>query len=194
MTARPRRKWTIEEYLAFERASQERHEFIGGEVYQMAGATRKHSLLVTNCVFVLEGQLRKRPCEVYSGDMRVRIPQSTDYVYPDVIVVCDNKPHLEDNNFDTLLNPAVIIEVLSSSTEQFDRRGKFQRYQMIESLREYILISQDMAWVERCYRTAHDAGWQYSHANDMSSTVELTSIGARLPLEEVYLKVTFDPE
>lgn len=193
MTAVPRRKWTTEEYLVFERASQERHEFIGGQPRLVPGASRNQSKIGVNVIASLVNQLRKSQAEVYSASMRVCIPHTTDYVYPSIMVVSD-APQFEDSKFDTLLNPTVIIEVLSSSTEQFDRRGKFQRYQTIESLREYILISQDMAWVERYFRPAHDAGWQYSHANDLNTAIELTSIEAKLPLEDIYLKVSFEPE
>jgi Uma2 family endonuclease len=135
-------RMTEEEYLAFERASDIRHEYRDGYVYAMAGATREHNLITGNVFGELRAQLRGKPCETYSVDMRVRIPRTGGYNYPDVVVVC-GKPMLADGHRDILLNPLVVVEVLSPSTEAHDRSDKFRDYRSIESFAEYLLIAQD---------------------------------------------------
>jgi Uma2 family endonuclease len=136
---------TPEEYLAIERDSAEKHEYVAGEVVAMAGASRRHNLIQTDTGTSLNVQLRDRPCEVYPSDMRVKVSTLGIYTYPDITVVC-GEPDLEDAEQDTLLNPTVIIEVLSPATERYDRGLKFHRYQLIPSLRDYLLIAQDRPW------------------------------------------------
>lgn len=189
MSALPEKHWTAEEYLAFERASAEKHEFVDGDVYLMTGASRSHNLIVVNTTAALHAQFRGRPCEVYASDMRVRVG-GHNYVYPDVIVVC-GEPQLDDTQGDTLLNPTVMIEVLSPTTEQYDRGRKFHLYRRIEGLEEYVLIAQEMALIER-YRRQEGGQWLYSDASAPDAALALDSIGARLALADVYDKVTFD--
>lgn len=143
--------WTAEEYLAFERKSQEKHELADGQVYLMTGASRRHNVIVLNLVAALKPHLRDRSCEGYANDMRVRVLR--DFFYSDVSVVC-GEPQFADDEFDTLLNPALIIEVLSPSTEQCDRGRKFEKYRALDSLREYVLIAQDRPHIERYTRQA----------------------------------------
>jgi Uma2 family endonuclease len=132
---------TEDEYLSFERSSAIRHEYLAGQIYAMAGATREHNLITGNVAGELRMRLKGKPCETYSNDMRVRISRSSQYTYPDVVVVC-GPPQFLDDQADTLLNPLVIIEVLSSSTEAYDRGGEFRDYRSIESFSEYVLIAQ----------------------------------------------------
>lgn len=134
---------TPAEYLAAERTAAEKSEYINGHVYAMAGASRVHNLIVVNTVSELRTQLRGGRCEAYANDMRVKVERTGIYTYPDVIGLCE-EPRFEDENVDTLLNPTVIIEVLSPSTERCDRGEKFAHYRRLESLREYILVAQDI--------------------------------------------------
>src|SRR5580698_2706245 len=121
--AAQKRSWTPDEYLAMERSSPEKHEYCDGEVFAMAGASEKHNLIVANVVGELRNLLRRRPCKVYPSDMRVKIPATGLYTYPDASIVC-HRPAFEDDTADTLLNPQAIVEVLSDSTEDYDRGTK----------------------------------------------------------------------
>lgn len=192
MSALPHRDWTVEDYLAFERASEEKHEFIGGDLLLMTGASRKHNLITLNTGASLHRQLADRDCEAYMSDMRVRIPRSKDYTYPDVVVVCD-EPQFEDDELDTLLNPTVLIEVLSPSTEHYDRGTKFHLYREIVSLSEYILIAQDTPRVEH-YIRQKDGLWLFSATTALDTTLTLPSINCTLALTDIYAKVTFESE
>jgi Uma2 family endonuclease len=187
MSALPRDVWSADDYLAFERASQEKHEFVDGQVYLMTGASRRHNLIVVNLVITLGGQLRGGPCEMYASDMRLRVGR--DFFYPDLSMVCD-EPQFADDTFDTLLNPALIIEVLSPSTEQYDRGRKFEKYRALESLREYVLVAQDRPYVERY--TRQNDGWLLTEAAGLDSALELATVEARLPLVELYDRLRFD--
>jgi len=133
---------TPEEYLEYERKSEIRHEYIDGEIYEMAGANKRHNRISVNVVRLLDNQLLERDCNVYGSDMRVRITSIGKYTYPDVIAVCGEEI-FEDETEDTLLNPMLIVEVLSKSTEAYDRGGNFEYYQTIESFQEYVLITQE---------------------------------------------------
>lgn len=189
MAAIPEKRWTAEEYLAFERASDEKHEFLDGEVYLMPRANRAHNLITVNTSTTLHVALRQTPYEVYASQMRVKAPGTKGgYLYPDVMVVC-GEVQLEDKYLDTLLNPTVIVEVLSSSTESFDRGTKFQHYRVMDSLQEYLLIAQDAAHIEHYARRA-DGQWLLSDAKGLEAVVELRSVGCRLALADVYNRVT----
>ncbi|MBC7870972.1 MAG: Uma2 family endonuclease [Chitinophagaceae bacterium] len=191
MAASPNKKWTVEEYLSFERASEEKHEYLAGEIYLMTGASRKHNIIGVNVTTILNIQLRGRHCEAYANDMRVRVSVK-NYTYPDFTVVCGT-PEFEDAEVDTLLNPTVIIEVLSPSTEQYDRSKKFQNYRTLNSLQEYVLIAQDTPRIER-YLRQENGQWLFSDTTLLEAAIELSSIGCSLPLAEVYDKVSFDTE
>lgn len=190
MVAIQKQRWTRESYLAFDRASDEKHEFIDGNVCAMTGASENHNLINVNITIALGIQFRGRPCKLYANDMRVRLP-SHNYVYPDIAVVC-GEAQLEDEHLDTLLNPTVIIEVLSPSTESYDRGKKFEHYRALESLQEYLLVSQEQAHIERYIR--QEDGWLLTEAKGMEASIELSSIGCALTLADVYDKVTFDTQ
>jgi Uma2 family endonuclease len=189
MTAQPNPYLTPEDYLAFERTSEEKHEYLAGNVYAMAGGSKRHNRIAGSTYASLYAQLRQRNCIVYPSDMRVKSVQTGLYTYPDITVVCRNE-QFEDDTEDTLLNPTVIIEILSPSTEKYDRGKKFQQYRTILSLREYILIAQDDYHIERFARQA-DNTWVFSEAIGRHGAIELTTIHCTLLLEEVYEKVEF---
>lgn len=177
------------DYLAAERCSPTKSEYLRGEVFAMTGASREHNLIAGNCFASLHSQLSDRPCEVYQGDMRVKVSPTGLYTYPDVVVACEN-PRFEDDHVDTLLNPSIIVEVLSESTAGYDRGAKFEHYRRIDSLREYVLIAQDKRHVERFTRQS-DNTWLLWETNDPQSTVELTSIACQLRVSDIYAKITF---
>jgi Uma2 family endonuclease len=188
--ALPKKFMTPEEYLDFERASQTKHEYFAGEIFAMAGASENHNLIVMSAGANLYAQLRKRPCKAYASDMRVKTRSTVLYTYPDISVVC-GEPQFEDAEVDTLLNPTVIIEVLSPSTESYDRGKKFQHYRTLESLQEYLLIAQDEPHIEHYVRQP-DHQWLLSEAQGMEASLELPFIECTLALADVYEKVTFE--
>ena len=173
-------------YLQQEREATEKSEYLNGQVYAMAGASREHNQLVFNLAGLLHSQLRGSPCSAYINDMRVRSRATEAYFYPDLTVVC-NDAEFEDDEMDTLLNPVLIIEVLSPSTEGYDRGAKFAHYRRMESLREYVLIAQDRYSIER-YIRGDDGQWTLSEANSPESLIELVTIGCQLRVDEVYEK------
>lgn len=188
MVAQLKATVTEEEYLAQERAGDTRHEYHRGKIVAMVGASREHNLIVTDTSRCLSTQLRKRPCELYSNDMRLRIAALGKYFYPDITVIC-GEPRFADDYVDNLLNPTVVIEVLSPSTEAHDRGEKFESYRTVESLREYLLIAQDRYHLDHFVRQ-DDGSWLLNDASGLESVIHLPSIGCELPLAEVYEKVT----
>jgi Uma2 family endonuclease len=188
MSAVPKTLMSAEDYLAFERASEFRHEYYRGEIFQMSGASREHNLIVTNSVTRINSRLRAKNCETYSNDMRVMTPATGLYTYPDVVVVC-GEPDFADSEFDTLLNPVILIEVLSPSTADYDRGKKFWHYQTIESLREYLLIAQDEIKIEHLIKHMDGGRWDVCEYNSPDAEIELASIEIILKVSEVYEKV-----
>lgn len=187
MSSQPKTYLTPEEYLAFERQAEYKNEYFAGEVFAKVGASRKHNLIATNILSSLWLQLKKKPYEVYPSDMRVRIPATDIYTYPDVVVAC-GEPKFEDEYVDTLLNPIVIVEILSASTVRYDRIKKFAHYRTIESLSEYLLVAQDEYKVEQYVKQA-DGRWLLSDLHTLAGMVELGSIQCPLMLADVYDKV-----
>jgi Uma2 family endonuclease len=178
---------TATEYLAIERQAETRSEYLDGEMFTMAGGSREHNLIETNTVRELSLKLKHRPCEVYSNDQRVHIPATGLYTYPDVVVVC-GEPHFDDDQFDTLLNPTLIIEVLSPNTEAYDRGKKFEHYRSIGSLSEYLLVSQAEPRIEQ-YLRQDEGRWIFTDVAGLDSRITLPSIQCELSLAEVYDKV-----
>lgn len=187
MSSNPKALLTEEEYLAIERQAEFRSEFFAGEMFALAGASRRHNRIVTNLVVALDGQLAMRPCNVYSNDMRVKVQSTGLYTYPDVIVTCGEE-NFASGEMDVLLNPLLIAEVLSDSTEAYDRGKKFESYQGIESLKEYLLVSQNSQRVELFVRQGAK-NWIYSEAHEPTETIRLQSVGCELRLEDIYRKV-----
>jgi Uma2 family endonuclease len=179
------------EYLALERQSEEKHEYLGGEIFALSGASVEHNRIVWNIAGALYSQLRGRPCEAFIGDMRIRVAATGLYTYPDVVVVC-GEPQLEAAELDTLLNPTLIVEVLSPTTEAYDRGKKFAHYRTIESLAEVVLVSQERIEVERFSRQSA-GGWLLFEANRLEDHLSLPAIGCELPLAAVYERVFTAP-
>jgi Uma2 family endonuclease len=183
------------EYLAIERAAETKSEYFDGEMFAMAGASPKHSLITANVTGEMWRRLKGKPCVPYSSDLRIHIPQTGLYTYPDLSVVC-GPLDLSDDQKDTLLNPSVIVEVLSDSTEKYDRGAKFSNYRAIPSLRTYVLISQNQPLVEVYHRQpeASQSSWQVTYFETLDAIAYLESIDTHLPLADVYYAVDFTPK
>jgi Uma2 family endonuclease len=191
MASNPKTDYTPEEYLALERSSEIKHEYYNGEIFAMGGASKFHVVIVTNLVGELHSQLKHGPCNVYSNDMRVQVAPNGLYTYPDVIVLCE-EPSFSDEQDDTLLNPALIIEVLSESTKDYDRGGKFEQYRTIDSFVEYLLVAQDRPHVEHHTRQS-DRSWLMQETNNLQDAIELKSVPCSLRMVDIYSKITFQP-
>jgi Uma2 family endonuclease len=176
---------SVAEYLAFERASETKHEFVNGEVYAMSGASLEHVEISHNLHLAIGIRLRGKPCRPLGSDMRIRVPNTRMHTYPDLTIVC-GEPILEDQFLDTLLNPTIIFEILSPSTERYDRGAKFAHYRRIETLKGYVLISQSSASVERHIRQ-EDGQWLLKAYEDLENdSLELPMVGLSVPLSEIY--------
>jgi len=189
MSKQQKARFTAAEYLSMDRASSKKHEFAFGEIYGMGGASARHVEIVGNIVRELGNQLRHRPCRIYSTDLRLCVDAEHRYTYPDVAVVC-GQPRFLDDELDTLLNPDLIVEVLSESTRNYDRGDKFQQYRGIPSFREYLLVDQTKAHVER-YAKQNDGTWSLWETDLLNEAVQLESISVTLTLSEIYLKIDF---
>lgn len=181
---------TIAEYLVLERAADYKSEYINGARRPMPGASRKHNLVTMNISASLHYQLRKRPCEVYPSDMRVKIEATDLITYPDISIVC-GEPRFDDSYKDTLLNPIVLVEVLSPSTAAYDRGDKSENYRQIPSLQAYLLVAQDRMHVEY-YSRQPDNSWRFAEFKRSEDRFALAAIQCELVLEDIYEKVTFD--
>ncbi len=181
-----------QQYLEIERNTLGKSEYFSGQMFAMAGASREHNLIVGNVVGELRERLKGSPCETYPSDMRVLVSATGLYTYPDATVAC-GEPEFADGHFDVLLNPLVIVEVLSDSMENYDRGAKFAQFQQVESLRGYVLISQDKPQVERYSRQAESGQWLYEKSDGLTASVTLHALHFSLPLAEIYARVTFTP-
>jgi len=179
--------YSPQQYLAIERDAEQKHEYLNGEIFALAGASERHNLIVVNLVASLHVQLRGTPCKVYSSDMRIKVSATGLYTYPDVAALC-GEARFDDEQRDTLLNPSLLIEVLSTSTEGYDRGEKFAHYRRIESLAEYLLISQDKYRIEQYVRQP-DSQWLMSEVSKLEESIGLPSIKGRLLLSDVYDRV-----
>jgi Uma2 family endonuclease len=186
MSIRRKPQFTPEEYLKLERTSEQKHEYLRGETFAMGGASARHVLIVGNVAGELRNQLRDRTCAVYSADLRVSVSPDGLYTYPDVIVVCGD-PQFIDAELDTLTNPALIVEVLSETTKNYDRGEKFEQYRQIPSFGEYLLIAQGKVHVER-YLRRYDGSWILTETNDAGTVIELVSINCTLSVTEIYAR------
>jgi len=175
------------EYLTFEREAADRHEYYKGEIFAMSGASFKHNIIEDNVRGTLHTFLKGKNCRSFGSNLRVHIPQNTLYTYPDVLIVCD-KPIFQDDTFDTLLNPTVIIEILSPSTANYDRGAKFDLYREINSLKEYILIDASTIHFVHYVKNA-DNTWTLSESKTLADSFYINAIGLKLPLLEVYASV-----
>ncbi|QTA93322.1 Uma2 family endonuclease [Desulfonema magnum] len=174
------------EYIEQERTAEIKSEYYQGEIFAMAGASRKHNLIVANVIGELRYQLKNKPCRTYPSDMRLKTEATGLYTYPDVMVVCGDEKFTDERQ-DTLLNPDVIIEVLSDSTESYDRGRKFQNYRKVGSLKEYVMISQHCRKIERFHKNEKQQ-WVLTESDKENPSVFLESIGCELELSEIYDK------
>jgi Uma2 family endonuclease len=189
MSAAAKPYLTTQEYLAHERRAEIKSEYYEGEVFAMAGGSKEHRIIAANATGALWPQMSNKPCDIYTSDMRVQVSEAGPYTYPDVTVVC-GQARFADAEVDTLLNPTLIVEVLSPTTEAWDRGGKFEGYQQLPALQEYLLLAQDRPRVEQYARQA-EGQRLLTVTTGLDGVVSLPSIGCELPLREVYRRISF---
>jgi Uma2 family endonuclease len=180
--------YTPEEYLALERHAEFKSEYIDGRIVALAGAPDPHVTISLNFHAELRACFRGRACRAWANEMRVQIGGGRRYTYPDVVAMCGEKRFI-DGVMDTLMNPALIVEVLSPTTEAYDRGEKFRHYRTIETLQEYVLVAQDQPLIERFVR--HGEFWHLGTVSGLDASLELTSVGCTIPLREIYENVEF---
>lgn len=183
------RRYSVEQYLALERRAETKSEYLDGRIFAMAGSSRRHNLITSNLVRELGNRLRERPCEVYASDMRVKVKRTGLYTYPDVVVAC-GEPTFEDAEVDTLLDPVLLVEVLSKSTAAYDRGEKFEHYRALPSVREVLLVDQEKVHVVHFHRQDDDT-WLLTETHDLRDELQVPSLDMALPLADVYAKVTW---
>jgi Uma2 family endonuclease len=181
---------TEREYLDLERKSEVWSEYIDGRIFVMSGASRRHNLIAGNLCREISSQLRGGGCEAYVSGMRVKVAPTGMYTYPDIVGLC-GEPLFEDASVDTLLNPAVIVEVLSTSTEAYDRGEKFAHYRRLETLREYVLVAQDRVRIEHYRREGEQ--WILTEISDPEGTLHLPSIDCHVGIAAIFQKGDFNP-
>jgi Uma2 family endonuclease len=189
MSSVPQRLLTPQEYLAIERKAEFKSEFYDGEMFAMAGASWEHTFIKDNVARHAGNQLADGPCRVLTSDMRVKVDATGLYTYPDIVIVC-TELKFEDKVFDTLLNPRVIIEVLSDSTEQYDRGTKLKHYRRVPSVQEVVLIAQDRPLVERYVRQT-DHSWLLTEFRELTEIFEFGSVPVKIALTDIYRSVEF---
>ncbi len=177
-----KKQHTPKEYLTMERASREKHQFIGGEIFAMAGCSIQHDSISASILIAFGGRLRGGPCQPHTPDMRLYISATGDFVYSDGFIVC--RPEFTDAAVDTVTNPCVVVEVLSPSTEKHDREGKFEGYKSIPTLRDYLLFSQDRVFIEHFHREA-DGSWACRQIQT-GQVLRLTALPIEVPAEDLY--------
>src|SRR5215218_8395755 len=190
MVAQPKHYYTLEEYLALERAAEYKSEYLDGQILAMSVASKAHNIITAHLVRLLDTQFDGQPCQVYGSDMRVRVSATGLYTYPDVSALCGAQ-QFSGAHQDSLLNPMVIFEVLSPSTELYDRTEKFDHYRRLESLTNYVLVAQDRVRVD--HYTLRGDSWILNTITRLDETLHLTAIDAALPLAFVYANVEFPP-
>lgn len=190
MSALPKRYFTPEEYLELERKADYRSQYVGGEIYAMAGTSPTHGDIVFNLSGILYNHFRERPCRAYTNDVRVRAKAGELWSYPDLVALCGEPKFDTTTDPHSLTNPQAIVEVLSESTEAFDRGDKFARYRRLESLTDYVLVAQHRVLVEHFVRQPNGS-WTLTEYSTPEARVPLASLGCELPLAEIYDKVTF---
>jgi Uma2 family endonuclease len=186
MSVQPKTRYTVQEYLELEASTREKHEFLRGEIFAMGGASEAHNLIVANVLAEMRQHVRGRPCRVYPSDMRVKVSPSGLYTYPDVVVVC-GQPQCEQPG-ETLVNPTLLVEVLSDSSEAYDRGKKSEQYRTLATLTDYLLIAQDRVLVEHYSRQPGER-WLLQAANRLEDSIPIASLGCELSLSEVYYNV-----
>lgn len=189
MSTLPRRRLTPEEYLAWERQADTRHEYYRGEAFAMAGASTAHNRIKEKLSIRVGTQLEGGPCWAVTSDQRVVVRATGLYTYPDMVIVCGEAQFADDVR-DTLSNPHALVEILSDSTEKYDRGTKFSHYRQIPSLKEYILVAQNEPLVERYVRQA-DGSWSLTDFVGLDKTFAFATLPVRIPLADIYREVVF---
>ena len=190
MSAIPKRRYTLEEYFELDRTSEERYEYFGGEVVAMTGATLTHNRIATNVIVGLRNSPGSARCEIFPADMRIKVPKAPPYRYSDVAVVCGPPVTEVIGGLEALVNPHLIIEILSPSSEAYDRGAKFLAYQSIESFREYVLIAQDRPYVTHYVRQP-DGHWLRADIEGLDGEIVLSSLECVITLGDIYANVEF---
>jgi Uma2 family endonuclease len=188
------KRFSVEEYFKIDSDSPIRHEYVEGQIIDMAGGTDQHSQITFNLIGEVRSRLRGKPCQGRDGNLRVRFGRKVIYGYPDALIICGQPqfdPQAKGNS--TLLNPSVLIEVLSETTEAYDRGRKFERYREIESFQEYVLVAQDRPSVE-VYRRQPSGLWTLQPYLGIEASAAIVAAGIDLPLAEIYTGITFPPE
>ena len=191
LIAKERKRYTPEEYLALEEKAEYKSEFVNGYIFKMAGGTEAHIQISFNATKLFADRLRGK-CRAYQSDMKVWVEEAETYFYPDVTVVCGERKFYKDRR-DIVENPVLLVEVLSKSTEEYDKNDKFFTYQNLESFQEYVLVSQNKAIVEQYTKNA-DGNWIHKATIGSKSTVKFEAVGIELSLEEIYQRVEFEEE
>lgn len=192
MSSQPSRRYTLEEYFELELSSEEKYEYFDGEVFNMSGGSPDHERIVSNILVGLRIALRGRPCSVFPSNLRVKVPTAPPYRYPDLTALCDAPRYEKLGGIEALTNPSLLVEVLSSSTEAYDRGDKFTNYKSIESLSEYLLVAQHRPHITH-YSKTNDGRWSYEEINGLDGSIALVALGCELELREVYEDVEFTP-
>ncbi|QPH39484.1 Uma2 family endonuclease [Pedobacter endophyticus] len=185
-----KRRFTIEEYLEKEKASDEKHEYFEGEIFAMSGASTQHNWIFSNTFGALCQKLKHRNCYPFGSDMRMHIPKNTLFTYPDISIYCNEIEHLQTDE-DTSLNPTVIIEILSPSTRDYDRGKKFKLYRDIPSLKEYILIDSESVAIEAFYLNENQ-NWELIEYQQLTDSLNFVSMGFTVDISDIYNNVRFD--
>ena len=191
MSAETKPKYTLQEYLELDAKSAERLEYWQGEIFSMSGASEEHAEIEGNLMAFLKPKMRAVGCRIFPADMRIKVPSMPPYRYGDLSALCDKAQFEEIGGVDALLNPALIIEVLSSSTEAYDRGDKFTHYKSIPSFCEYLLVAQHRPHISQFVRQ-NDGSWLQREYNDLQDVVKLSTSDCELPLSEVYQNVSFE--
>lgn len=186
--------YTLEEYLELDRQSEARLEFWNGEIFNMSGVSEEHGEIELNIATDLRNQLRDRKCRVFPANIRIKVPSAPPYRYGDLSALCGEAVFEEIGGVDVLTNPSLVIEVLSNSTEKYDRDVKFKEYQSIASFREYLLVRQDRAFVTQIVKSRDRDQWIYQSFNELTDTIKLESVDCELSCAEIYRNVEFEDE
>ena len=193
MSAQTKPRYTLEEYFELERKSEERYEYWNGEVFCMSGVSPEHDQIESNFNFHLRAKLAGRNCRVFLANIRIKVPSAPPYRYADVSALCGEAQFEEIGGIRAVTNPSLIVEILSSSTEAYDRGDKFTHYQSIPSFREYLLVAQHRPHISHLIKQA-DGSWIHNEYNDLEAVVKLASLNCELPMSEVYENISFDSE
>jgi Uma2 family endonuclease len=185
-----KQKYTIEEYLQMERASDVKHEYYQGEIFAMAGASSRHSFISSNLIAELHARLKTSPCFPHGSDMRIHIPENTLFTYPDISIICGDI-NTFDKDKDTALQPTILIEILSKSTRNYDRGGKFKLYRDIPTLKEYMLIDSEHIGVE-IFRINEHNHWELEEYKNLKEIVTLPSIDVSISMEDIYARTMLE--